>query len=245
MLFQQEWQQHQQAAVVNHPPDVDVAADFRGGVGEEVDSFRHEQSHASCADGADSLQERLPRPLVFVLPPSVRPPENHRVGLQPAETSRLNAVDLQKAAERERAERKRFFLVKTGLINVSYLLADFEGTELPRAGGRTQWVAKLLACGSYMCDNPSATFFVTRTSTNPLTRSSSMCLRRFAFAVAAAWWRLTKSPGTTAMHTVRPLPAFSCETNANSFRYFGIRSSLSLHRTSNCGRQFLVCGWPG
>lgn len=137
VLLQQEWQQHQQAAVVNHPPDVDVAADFRGGVGEEVDSFRYEQGHARSADGADGLQERLPRPLILVLPPSVRPPENHRVGLQPSETSRLNAVDVRKAVERERAERKRFFLVKTGLINVRYLLADFEGTELPRAGGRT------------------------------------------------------------------------------------------------------------
>lgn len=135
VLFQQEGQQHQQAAIMNHPPDVDVAADFRGGVGEEVDAFRNEQSHARSADGADGLQERLPRPLILVLSPSVRPAENHRVGLQSSETRRLNAVDLRKSS-RKRTRKKRFFLVKTGLINVSYLLADFEGTELPRAGAQ-------------------------------------------------------------------------------------------------------------
>lgn len=40
MLFQEEWQQHQQPTVVNNPPDVDVAADLEIHFGvEERGSF--------------------------------------------------------------------------------------------------------------------------------------------------------------------------------------------------------------
>lgn len=46
VLLEKEGQKHEQAAIVNHPPDVNVAANLRGGVGEEVDTLGHEQGHA-------------------------------------------------------------------------------------------------------------------------------------------------------------------------------------------------------
>lgn len=43
---------------------------------------------------------------------------------------------------------------------------------------------------SYMCDNPSAIFCVTKMSTKPLTFSSSIIFRKFCLAVIAAELRL-------------------------------------------------------
>lgn len=60
VLLQQERQQHQHAAVMYNPPDVDVPIDLLGGLGEEVDALRHHERHFRRVDCAHGLQEHLP-----------------------------------------------------------------------------------------------------------------------------------------------------------------------------------------
>lgn len=95
---------------------------------------------------------------------------------------------------------------------------------------------------TYIDESPSTVFRATNTSTNPLTRSSSMMRRIFAFVSVALLTFFVKSPFTTDTHIVSPLPAFNCDANENSLRYFGRFSSVGFTRINNCGRQFLVCG---
>lgn len=95
---------------------------------------------------------------------------------------------------------------------------------------------------TYIDESPSTVFRDTNTSTNPLTRSSSIIRRIFAFVSVALLTFFVNSPFTTDTHIVSPLPAFNCDANENSLRYFGRFSSVGLIRINNCGRQFLVCG---
>lgn len=64
----------------------------------------------------------------------------------------------------------------------------------------------------------------------------------FCFVSAALFDFFVYSPLTTDTHTVKPLPAFNCDANENSLRYFGRFSSVGLTNIKICGRQFLVCG---
>lgn len=92
VLFEQERQEHEQTAIMNDPPHVNIATNFRNGVREEVYAFGNEKCHAGCADSSHGLQECLPRTFAFILTPSIGPAEYDGVRFQATETSCLDTL---------------------------------------------------------------------------------------------------------------------------------------------------------
>ena len=60
VLLQQKREQHQKAAVVDDPPDVNVALDFVPGIRIPLNAFGHEQGHFGRGRVPDGVDEHAP-----------------------------------------------------------------------------------------------------------------------------------------------------------------------------------------
>ncbi len=114
VLTQQKGEEHEEASVVNHPPDVNVALHPVLIAGEPVDAFGHQHCQFSPGCHTDALwrhtshthteskhpvvvtalhdgyitYEKLPG---FLFPPSIRPGNDHSVVFHASQSSTLNA----------------------------------------------------------------------------------------------------------------------------------------------------------
>ncbi len=91
VLLQQEGQQHEEAAVVDDPPDVDVAADLVPGLRVPLDALGDQEGHLGRGGVADGVDEDPPGVLLLA-PPAVGPAEHDRVRLHAAQARGLDAV---------------------------------------------------------------------------------------------------------------------------------------------------------
>ncbi len=91
VLLHEEWQQHEQAAVVHDPPDVDVALDAISGLRVAHDPLRDDERHLCRGRETDRVDEHAPWLVRAALAPVVRPAQHNRVRLQAAQSRCLDA----------------------------------------------------------------------------------------------------------------------------------------------------------
>ena len=89
VLLEQEGQEHEEAAVVDDPPDVDVALDLVTRVRVALDTLGHEDGHLGGRGVADRVHEDPPA-VLLLLAPAVGPAHDHRVGLHAAKAGGLD-----------------------------------------------------------------------------------------------------------------------------------------------------------
>lgn len=196
---------------------------------EEIDAFRNYECHTRWSNNPARIQKCFPCSIMFTLSPTVWPTQDDCVRLHASQSTCLNTG---KNYNNNKINRDKWEMTKPVAINkiVTMAMACITCVRLQPT--------------TYMDDRPSTVLRATKTSTKPLTFSSSIIRFMFCFVSVALFNFFVNSPFTTDTHTVNPLPAFNCDANANNLRYFGKFSSVGFTKIMICGRQFFVCGGP-